>query len=141
MKKFLFVFIDKSLISEKDIYLLMAKKVFLKLLLCSLCSQILQLSSFQILTISYTKFSTLFQAVIRQKPGGVMRSKASEDLNMTKVHQDDDYIYPSLGLFTNHVDRFLAHFDTFCEWNISISIFSIFSVFNAILNQYSMQKY
>ena len=42
-----------------------------------------------------------------QKPGGVMRSKASEDLNMTKVHQDDDYIYPSLGSFTNYVDNFL----------------------------------
>ena len=43
------------------------------------------------------------KAVIRQKPG-VIRSKASEDLNMTKVHQDDDYIYPSLELSDDEME-------------------------------------
>ena len=33
------------------------------------------------------------KTVVRQ----TARSKAMEDMNMTKVHQDDDYIYPSLG--------------------------------------------
>ena len=47
----------------------------------------------------------MFQAVIRQKPGVVgIRSKASEDLNMTKVHQDDDYIYPSLELSDDEME-------------------------------------
>ena len=46
----------------------------------------------------------LFQAVIRQKPGVGIRSKASEDLNMTKVHQDDDYIYPSLELSDDEME-------------------------------------
>ena len=38
------------------------------------------------------------KTVIRQ------RSKAMEDLNMTKVHQDDDYIYPSLELSDDEMD-------------------------------------
>ena len=33
-----------------------------------------------------------------------VRSKASEDLNMTKVHQDDEYIYPSLELSDDEMD-------------------------------------
>ena len=32
------------------------------------------------------------------------RSKAMEDLNMTKVHQDDDYIYPSLELSDDEME-------------------------------------
>ena len=42
--------------------------------------------------------------MIRQKPGVGIRSKASEDLNMTKVHQDDDYIYPSLELSDDEME-------------------------------------
>ena len=40
------------------------------------------------------------KAVIRQ----TMRSKAAEDFNMTKVHQDEDYIYPSLELSDDEMD-------------------------------------
>ena len=39
-----------------------------------------------------------FKAVIHQ------RSRAMEDFNMTKVHQDDDYIYPSLELSDDEMD-------------------------------------
>ena len=38
------------------------------------------------------------KTVIRQ------RSKAMEDLNMTKVHQDEDYIYPSLELSDDEME-------------------------------------
>ena len=40
------------------------------------------------------------KAVIKQRP----RSKAMEDMNMTKVHQDDEYIYPSLELSDDEMD-------------------------------------
>lgn len=40
------------------------------------------------------------KTVIRQ----TVRSKASEDMNMTKVHQDDDYVYPSLELSDDEMD-------------------------------------
>ena len=39
-----------------------------------------------------------FNPVIRQ------RSKAMEDFDMTKVHQDDEYIYPSLELSDDEMD-------------------------------------
>ena len=38
------------------------------------------------------------KAVIRN------RSKAMEDFDMTKVHQDDDYIYPSLELSDDEME-------------------------------------
>ena len=40
------------------------------------------------------------KAVFRQP----QRSKAMEDMNMTKVHQDDEYIYPSLELSDDEMD-------------------------------------
>ena len=40
------------------------------------------------------------KTVIRQ----TVRSKANEDMNMTKVHQDDDYVYPSLELSDDEMD-------------------------------------
>ena len=52
----------------------------------------------------FIEISCFSQAVIRQKPGVGIRSKASEDLNMTKVHQDDDYIYPSLELSDDEME-------------------------------------
>merc|ERR1712020_597187 len=40
------------------------------------------------------------KTVVRQ----TARSKAMEDMNMTKVHQDDDYIYPSLELSDDEME-------------------------------------
>ncbi len=43
------------------------------------------------------------KTVIRPVTAGA-RSKASEDMNMTKVHQDDDYVYPSLELSDDEME-------------------------------------
>ena len=57
--------------------------------------------------ISELVFTKIFESYFPKKSLKAVirnRSKAMEDFDMTKVHQDDDYIYPSLELSDDEME-------------------------------------